>query len=38
MADIFTQRIAELEDLVRQPIDCEWLETKSWVDLTSVNS
>jgi Putative DNA-binding domain len=31
---IFTARISQLQDLVEAPVEREWLELKSWVDLT----
>ncbi len=31
---MFTQQITELQDLVGKPAEREWLELKSWIDLT----
>jgi hypothetical protein len=31
---IYTSPVSELQDLVEQPAEREWLELKSWVDLT----
>ena len=31
---IYTSPVSEIQDLVEQPVEREWLELKSWVDLT----
>jgi hypothetical protein len=31
---IYTSPVSELHDLIEQPAEREWLELKSWVDLT----
>jgi hypothetical protein len=31
---IYTSPVSELQDLIEQPVEREWLELKSWVDLT----
>jgi len=31
---IYTSPVSELQDLVEKPVEREWLELKSWVDLT----
>ena len=30
---MYTQQISELQDLIERPVEREWLELKSWVDL-----
>ncbi|MDA8350798.1 MAG: putative DNA binding domain-containing protein [Pseudomonadota bacterium] len=32
---IYTAPVSELQDLVEKPVEREWLELKSWVDLTN---
>ena len=35
---MYTERITELQDLLTSPVEREWLELKSWIDLTDARA